>query len=375
MLRLLGLLIGLVGLVDLSPVSAKTLRVGLSGSPPFVMAQSDDLSDLALKSLNSGDVSLSNRNVEGISIQIWEEVAERLDQTFQYVQLPNTDANVNAVADGAVDLAVGPISITPDRLANPKIDFTQPYFHGHQGVMLPMKAPGIWARLKPFFGWAALSSLGGLLVLLFLVGNLMWLAERRRNVEHFPRDYLHGVGNGMWFALVTLTTVGYGDRSPTTRTGRVIAGVWMVMSLLALSSITAGLASAFTVSLSNLEPSAIRDRADLRGKTVAVVSGTTSNTWAKLYGARAIDTTNLETSIELLGKNKVDAVLFDAAPLRYYLRQNPQAPFKMAPFTLASQTYGFVLPTNSDLRTPIDVVLLEMQRSGQVKRITDELLE
>lgn len=375
MLRLLGLLIGLVGLVDLSPVSAKTLRVGLSGSPPFVMAQSDDLSDLALKSLNSGDVSLSNRNFEGISIQIWEEVAERLDQPFQYVQLPNTDANVNAVADGAVDLAVGPISITPDRLAIPKIDFTQPYFHGYQGVMLPMKAPGIWARFKPFFGWAALSSLGGLLVLLFLVGNLMWLAERRRNVEHFPRDYLHGVGNGMWFALVTLTTVGYGDRSPTTRTGRVIAGVWMVMSLLALSSITAGLASAFTVSLSNLEPSAIRDRADLRGKTVAVVSGTTSNTWAKLYGARAIDTTNLESSIELLEKNKVDAILFDAAPLRYYLQQNPQAPVKMAPFTLASQTYGFVLPTNSDLRTPIDVVLLEMQRSGQVKRITDELLE
>ena len=79
--------------------------------------------------------------------------------------------------------------------------------------MLPMKAPGLWARFKPFFGWAAVSSLGGLMILLFLVGNLIWLAERGRNAEHFPRQYLHGVGNGMWFALVTLTTVGYGDIS------------------------------------------------------------------------------------------------------------------------------------------------------------------
>jgi len=259
-------------------------------------------------------------------------------------------------------------------LANPRIDFTQPYFHGREGLMIPVKTPGLWARFKPFFGWAALSSLGGLMILLFLVGNLMWLAERRRNAEHFPRQYLHGVGNGMWFALVTLTTVGYGDRSPTTRAGRTIAGVWMLMSLLALSSITAGLASAFTVSLSRLEPSAIQDRNDLRGKTVSVVAGTTSGTWAKIYGARARESVSLDQAIDLLAKGEVSAVLFDEAPLRYYLQQKPEAPFKMAPFALASQTYGFVIPMNSALRTPIDVELLEMQRSGEVKSITDRLL-
>ena len=241
--------------------------------------------------------------------------------------------------------------------------------------MIPLKAPGLWARFKPFFGWAALSSLGGLMILLFLVGNLIWLAERRRNAEHFPPQYLHGVGNGMWFALVTLTTVGYGDRSPTTRTGRTIAGIWMLMSLLALSSITAGLASAFTVSLSKLEPSAIQARSDLRGKTVSVVAGTTSATWAKIYGARALESVTLEQAIDLLSKGEVAAVLFDEAPLRYYLQQKPQAPFKMAPFALANQTYGFVIPMNSALRTPIDIELLEMQRSGEVKSITDRLLE
>ena len=47
----------------------------------------------------------------------------------------------------------------------------------------------------------------------------------------------------------------------------------------------------------------------------------------------------------------------------------------MAPFSLANQTYGFVLPIDSPMRTPIDVVLLGMQRKGEVKQITDDLLQ
>ena len=353
--RISLLLTGLFCIAVPGMAMADSLRVGVSGAPPFVMPKGE--------------------SVQGISIQIWEEVAERLNQPYELIFQPNTEANLSALENGDLDLAVGPISITPDRLANPRIDFTQPYFHGREGLMIPVKPPGLWARFKPFFGWAALSSLGGLMILLFLVGNLIWLAERRRNTEHFPRQYLHGVGNGMWFALVTLTTVGYGDRSPTTRTGRIIAGIWMLMSLLALSSITAGLASAFTVSLSKLEPAAIQDRSDLRGKTVSVVAGTTSETWAKIYGAKARESASLEQAIELLSQGQVAAVLFDEAPLRYYLQQKPEAPFKMAPFALANQTYGFVIPMNSSLRTPIDVELLQMQRSGEVKSITDRLLQ
>ena len=349
------LLAGLISVAVPGAAMAEVLRVGVSGAPPFVLSKGDP--------------------AQGISIQIWEEVASRLNKTYEFIHQPNTEANIAAVKKGDLDLAIGPISITPDRLADPKIDFTQPYFYGREGLMIPVKAPGLWVRFQPFFGWAALSSLGGLMILLFLVGNLIWLAERRRNPEHFPRQYLHGVGNGMWFALVTLTTVGYGDRSPVTRTGRTITGVWMLMSLLALSSITAGLASAFTVSLSNLQPTAIKDRSDLRGKAVSVVAGTISEKWARMYGASAIESADLDAAIDLLAKGKVAAVLFDEAPLRYYLQQNPEAPFKMAPFALANQTYGFVIPVSSDLRTPIDVVLLQMQRSGEVKSITDRLLQ
>ncbi len=346
------------GIVSLSiPIStiAKELRVGVSGSPPFVTNQ--------------------NNTLGGISIEIWKNAASRLDQPYKFIIQPNTESNIKSVMDGSVDIAIGPISITPDRLANPKVDFTQPYYHGHEGLLLPKKPPGIIARLRPFIGWAALSSVGLLLSILFIFGNLIWLAERRKNPAQFPRQYLHGVGNGMWFGLVTLTTVGYGDRAPLSRSGRAIAGIWMVISLVAVSSITAGLASAFTLSLARLGPSKIQKKSDLKGKVIAVIKGTTSQKWGEVYETDSFLTKNLDEAINLLEEGKVDGVIFDEAPLRYYLKNHKGSTLKLANFPLAIQTYGFVLPTGSQIRNPLNIELLDMQRNGDTKKIQDHLLD
>lgn len=337
-----------------SAALAKVLRVGLSGHPPFVEREGAVYS--------------------GISVEIWQDVSTRLNQPFQWVVQPSTESNLQALAAGEIDLAVGPISITSQRLANPRIDFTQPYFQAEEGLLVPITAPTLLTRLRPFFGLAALSSVGALLVLLFVVGNLIWLAERRRNSEQFPRTYLHGVGNGMWFALVTLTTVGYGDRAPQTRTGRAIAGVWMLLSLVALSSITAGLASAFTVSLAQRSPAAIEDVGDLHGMPVAVVRGTTSEALARFYGARAEVASSLDAAVNQLQRHQVRAVMFDSVQLRHYLSRHPELPLKLASVSLAQDAYGFALPVGSPLRTPIDVQLVGMQRGGRIKEITDQAL-
>jgi voltage-gated potassium channel Kch len=63
--------------------------------------------------------------------------------------------------------------------------------------------------------------------LLTVTGALIWLAERRHNEEQFRRDPAAGIGNGIWWSAVTMTTVGYGDKAPVTLAGRVIALVWM----------------------------------------------------------------------------------------------------------------------------------------------------
>lgn len=351
LLTLSGLAIGSRGVAIETGLPA-TIRVGVSGSPPFVFERDDAFS--------------------GISVEVWRQVADRLDQPFVLVRQANAEANLKAVSERRIDLAIGPLSITPERLAEKTIDFSQPYFHGQLGLLVPIRPPGLLSRLAPFFGWAALSSLGVLMLMLFIVGNLIWLAERRRNYDQFPRHYFHGVGNGMWFALVTLTTVGYGDRAPLSRTGRTIAGVWMVLSLVALSSVTAGLASAFTVSFSRWSPGTIQRPEALVGQPIAVVEGTTSEVWARIYGARPTAATNLNAAIALLQQGKVHGVMFDRPVLRYYQRQNPSNGLKLADFSLADQTYGFAFPAGSPLGTALDVSIVELNRSGRIHAITEK---
>jgi len=45
-----------------------------------------------------------------------------------------------------------------------------------------------------------------------------------------PHDF-DNVGDGMWWALQTVTTVGYGDVVPTNTPGRVIGAVYMLESI------------------------------------------------------------------------------------------------------------------------------------------------
>ena len=51
-----------------------------------------------------------------------------------------------------------------------------------------------------------------LLSLIIIAGHIMWYLESTDNSEEFSPIYITGVGDGMWWALVTLSTVGYGDR-------------------------------------------------------------------------------------------------------------------------------------------------------------------
>ena len=62
-----------------------------------------------------------------------------------------------------------------------------------------------------------------------------------RVLDH--REY-HTIGRGLWFALQTVTTVGYGDVTPADTRGRIIAAVLMLTAIGFLAVITASATAA-----------------------------------------------------------------------------------------------------------------------------------
>ena len=348
----LGLLLGLQFV--LPPLMARTLKVGVSGSAPFVIQ-------------NDGDRS-------GISINIWRKIAEENNLSYRLIQQPTPREGIRALNEGEIDLLVGPISITADRLNLPGVDFTQPYFIGKEGILLQLKPASLLSRLQVFLGWAVLSSILILTTVLLVVGSLIWLAERRTNSEQFPAKPLPGIANGMWFALVTLTTVGYGDKAPITRIGRSLTSVWMVTSLIAVSSLTASLASAFTLFLSGNTSNSITDPAQLSGQRAAVLEGTSGEELAQDKNMRVVPSQSLGEAIEKVLTNQAEVVIFDRPAIRYHLKNNPELAVQLAPFTLAEQTYGFAFRTGDPLRTPLNLSILKLRRSGAVEALSNDLL-
>jgi voltage-gated potassium channel len=74
---------------------------------------------------------------------------------------------------------------------------------------------------------------------------------------HAKGSNIHNFGDALWWAIVTVTTVGYGDKYPVTAGGRGVATVLMFVGIGLIGVLTATVASFF------VEESADEDRAEL----------------------------------------------------------------------------------------------------------------
>ena len=80
---------------------------------------------------------------------------------------------------------------------------------------------------------------GALAAAVFVSAFILWQVEKRAD------GAIQTFGESLWWAVITMTTIGYGDAVPTSAPGRVVGGITAVVGVLVFMIITAKLASYF----------------------------------------------------------------------------------------------------------------------------------
>jgi polar amino acid transport system substrate-binding protein len=327
------------------PATRTPLVVGTKEAPPFSMKGPDG-------------------QWTGISIELWQNLAATLKLPYRFKELDLEDL-LTGVQSNSLDAAVAAITVTSDR--ERVMDFTHPFYM--TGLGIAVSAPGgpSWlAVVRQLVSKRFLAVIGCLGLLLLSVGFLVWLFERRRNSEQFGGTPLRGLGSGFWWSAVTMTTVGYGDKAPRTLAGRIVALIWMFTGIIIISSFTAAITSALTVSQLG---SPIRGPGDLPGIRVGSVSASTGEQYLRGRHISFQDFPDAESALRALEAGKVEAVVYDAPILKYLAKENFPGTILVLPNRFVRQDYAIAVPQGSPLREQLDRVLEKEIRSPEWQEI------
>ncbi len=314
--------------------TTETLVVGTREAPPFAIKNADG-------------------SWSGLSIDLWNRVAEEIGVTTEWQEMGAPETLLDGVADGSLDASIAAITVTADRAKH--VDFSQPFYNSGLGIVVPAAGEsGWWHTISAFFSTDFLKVIAALALVLLAAGFGVWFFERKTNREQFGGRPAHGLGSAFWWSAVTMTTVGYGDKSPQTLGGRLIALVWMFTSVIIISSFTAQIASSLTV---NRIQTDIKSVSDLNRFTVATVRESAAATWADHARIRTIETEDIESALTAVAEGQAAACVYDEPILRYYLRDHPE--LTILPNSFERRDYAIALPMGSERRKAINIALLE----------------
>ena len=312
------------------------LLVGVVDAPPFYIKTSDG-------------------RWEGLSIELWQAVAQELGVEFELREY-SFEEELNAVTRGEVDVILA-LAVTEKYEIS--MDLSHPFLRS--GAAIAVAAEGTehsWLRFAGRLVSLDLMPVIGLLLLLSLTaGIIVWLFEARRNPKMFGGGTVRGVGQGIWWAMVTMTTVGYGDKAPKTLGGRVVALVWMLVSVILIASFTAVITASFTVG--ELQGK-VRGLSDLPNVRVGSLAQTESFNFLAKRGIGVLPFENLRDGLQAIADKKLDAFFFNELVLKHLARTEFSGRVYVLPGTFDHYYVSMALPSGSPLREPLNRALLKI---------------
>ena len=325
----------LVAISCASVLAADPIRVVASELPPCVVADEE---------------------LRGFSIDLWEALANELNLEYE-IDLVDFEAKLAALRDKSADVGIGCISISYERERD--LDFTHPVAaNGFRVASL------VESSLIPHFSNKSLLMLLLLFGFVVVFAHLMWWSEHGQPA--ISDKYFPGVFESVWFSLVTMSTVGYGDIAPRKWLGRICA----------VSLIFTGV-TAFGVIFGQFAADAISDRVenpvdsakDLRKYTVGTKRGTASVTFLNSMGVTTKTFNNLEEAAIAMHDGSIDVLMHDTLAVTHLVHRADD--IQMTGPMFEPHYVGLALQGSSPMRESLNSAILKLQQDGRYQAIRD----
>ncbi len=314
-----------------------TLKVGYKLVPPFVIETEDVLT--------------------GPTVWLWENIANENNIYFEYHEMP-LDSLLMALENNSIDLCLSPLTITSSRAE--VMDFSTPYYITHASLLEREESAFMKAIefISSFFSVNFIRALGALVLVILVFGLLIWFFENRHNHEEFDKG-LKGIWEGFWWSAVTMTTVGYGDKSPRTAGGRIVALVWMFTAIIIISGFTASIASSLTVNKIGGSSNVIEDFKDNK---VGTIHNSATHEWLKnnfFKGTVTFET--MQELLESLNSEEIDVVAYDRPILNSIISIDTLGSYSLFNIKFNPQLYafGFSEQLSPELVDEINISMLQ----------------
>jgi ABC-type amino acid transport substrate-binding protein len=194
-----------------------------------------------------------------------------------------------------------------------------------------------------------------MLVAMIAFSLLLWFVERKVNRAHFGGHPVRGFGSALWFAAVTMTTVGYGDKTPQTASGRVLVFFWMLFGVVAISVFTGTVAS--SIAITHLDNS-VASAADLAHHRNGVLADSLTQTVLSDLGIPAQPYPTVEDGLRALEAGAITAFVGNEATLRYMANHSYSGRLTVAPIPNTHVSYAFVMRPDLRDATAIDAAII-----------------
>jgi ABC-type amino acid transport substrate-binding protein len=338
------------GLAEHDRVAPGKVLVGVTDLPPIAMKAKDG-------------------RWEGLGIELWQGIAQELGVEFELREY-SIGKLVEAVKRGEVDVIPG-LAATEERESI--MDLSFPFLRSGSAIAVPAEAARLsWLRFAGRLVSLNILPVIGLLILLSLTaGTIVWLFEARRNREMFGGGTLSGIGSGIWWAIVTLTTVGYGDKAPKTFGGRMVGLIWMFTSVILIASFTAAITTSFTVGELRGK---VRGLHDLPGVRVGSLTHTESLNFLVKRGIGVLPLGSMKDGLQAIVDKKIDAFVFNGEVLRYFVKTDFPGRVQVLPDTFGHYYVSMGMRSGSPLRKPLNRALLKITAKDDWLRMVERYL-